>query len=71
MLGWRRCTSDGLTCGVAQPVAGPLASRAAGGMRLRIDGAVLTVVARARAASGAGAGGALDSSIVVLRSRSP
>lgn len=33
MLGWRRCAND--ACGVVQPVAGPLRTPAAGGLRLR------------------------------------
>lgn len=32
MLGWRRCGNG--TCGVVQPVAGPLRSRSAGGFRV-------------------------------------
>lgn len=33
MLGWRRCANG--TCGVVQPVAGPLRTPAAGGLRIR------------------------------------
>lgn len=36
MLGWRRCANG--TCGVVQPVAGPLRSPAAGGFRIRAAG---------------------------------
>lgn len=69
MLGWRRCTTDGLTCGVAQPVAGPLASRTAGGFRIRLDGPLLVVHARARGAVGQAA--AADSVVVSPRSMAP
>jgi type II secretory pathway pseudopilin PulG len=69
MLGWRRCTTDGLTCGVAQPVAGPLASRSAGGLRLVLVGSSLVVQARAR---GPGTtAGATDSVLVSPRSLAP
>ena len=35
MLGWRRCSTDFAICGVVQPVAGPLRTPAAGGLRIR------------------------------------
>lgn len=35
MLGWRRCASDGMTCGAIQPVAGPLRTPGGGGFRVR------------------------------------
>lgn len=37
MLGWRRCAGVPRLCGVIQPVAGPLRSPGAGGLRLRLD----------------------------------
>ena len=69
MLGWRRCTTDGLTCGVAQPAAGPLASRSAGGFRIRVDGPLLVVYARARAPVGHAA--AAETVVVSPRSMAP
>lgn len=69
MLGWRRCTTDGLTCGVAQPAAGPLASRSAGGFRIRVDGPLLVVHARARAPVGHAA--AAETVVVSPRSMAP
>jgi hypothetical protein len=39
MLGWRRCAYDNASCGSVQPVAGPLATRSNGGLRLRLKGA--------------------------------
>ena len=39
MLGWRRCAGTPRICGVIQPVAGPLRSPGAGGLRLRFDAA--------------------------------
>jgi hypothetical protein len=35
MLGWRRCAPITMVCGVVQPVAGPLRTPAAGGLRIR------------------------------------
>jgi len=35
MLGWRRCSADFAVCGVVQPVAGPLRTPSAGGLRIR------------------------------------
>lgn len=35
MLGWRRCAPDYFVCGVVQPIAGPLRTPAAGGLRVR------------------------------------
>jgi type II secretory pathway pseudopilin PulG len=44
MLGWRRCGQG--TCGVIQPVAGPLRSAASGGFRVRTDGVGFAVSVR-------------------------
>lgn len=46
MLGWRRCATDG-SCGASQPVAGPFLTPGREGLTVRLDGAVLTVTARA------------------------
>lgn len=58
MLGWRRCANG--TCGVVQPVAGPLRSPAGGGFRVRqLVGGVLEVEVGV-----AGVAGAMTSSVV-------
>lgn len=44
MLGWRRCAADGSGCGAIQPVAGPLRTPGAGGLRLRVDVAAGTIL---------------------------
>lgn len=38
MLGWRRCDASGAICGAIQPVAGPLRSPGAAGLRFRREG---------------------------------
>jgi hypothetical protein len=63
MLGWRRCSADGLTCGAVQPVAGPLRSPAAGGLRMirnAVSGEVLV--------QAAGVGAARPARLTVRRS---
>ena len=44
MVGARTCTA--LACGVVQPIAGPVRSRAAGGFRVRLDGPALFLSVR-------------------------
>jgi type II secretory pathway pseudopilin PulG len=55
MLGWRRCAPDYFVCGVVQPVAGPLRTPAAGGLRIRARAAGDGWELEARGAGGTGA----------------
>lgn len=52
MLGWRRCAPDYFVCGVVQPVAGPLRTPAAGGLRIRALSAPARWEIEARGAGG-------------------
>ncbi|MFN0098724.1 MAG: hypothetical protein ACKVS7_08630 [Gemmatimonadaceae bacterium] len=47
MLGWRRCANG--TCGVVQPVAGPLSSAARRGFRVALDSSAVGLEVRTRA----------------------
>jgi len=44
MVGWRTCSP--LTCGVVQPIAGPVRSRASGGFRVRADASGVVIAIR-------------------------
>lgn len=55
MLGYRKCHPWLDVCGVVQPLAGPLRTPAAGGLRLVVEGSPSRLVVRARGADG-GAG---------------
>jgi type II secretory pathway component PulJ len=49
MLGWRRCAGQPRACGAIQPVAGPLRTPGAGGLRLRWEAVEGGLVVEARA----------------------
>lgn len=47
MLGWRRCANG--TCGVVQPIAGPLSSAARRGFRVTLDASTIDLEVQTRA----------------------
>lgn len=71
MLGWRRCSfllSDALGCGAIQPVAGPLRTPGAGGLRLNANPLLGTIHVEAR---GLGPGTMRSSQMTVLLRNGP